>query len=68
MESYGGIILKGKPEELGEKPCPSVTLSTTNHTWTVLGATPGFRDERPMAIRLSHDTDGYAMQVKCLLQ
>jgi hypothetical protein len=31
MESHGGMILTGKPEEIGEKPVP-VTLSTTNPT------------------------------------
>jgi hypothetical protein len=30
VESNGGMILTGETEELGENPCPSATLSTTN--------------------------------------
>jgi hypothetical protein len=34
--------------------CPSGILSTTNHTWTDLGANPGLRSERPATNRLSY--------------
>jgi hypothetical protein len=34
--------------------CPSVTLSTTNPTWTDPGSNPGLRGERPATNRLSH--------------
>jgi hypothetical protein len=34
MDSYGGMIVTGKTEELGEKTCHSDTLSTINLTWT----------------------------------
>jgi hypothetical protein len=33
-------------EELEKITCPSVNLPTTNPTWTVLGANPGFRGEK----------------------
>jgi hypothetical protein len=46
----------GKAEELGEKTCPSATLSTTNPTWTDPGSNPGLRCGRPAANRLSHGT------------
>jgi hypothetical protein len=42
--------------QLGEKTCPSATLSTTNPTWTDPGSNPGFRSERPATNRLSHGT------------
>jgi hypothetical protein len=45
-----------KTEELGEKTCPSATLSTTNPTWTNPGSNPGLRGGRPAANRLSHGT------------
>jgi hypothetical protein len=47
---------QGKTEELGEKTCPSATLSITNSTWTDPGAKPGFRGERPATNDLSHGT------------
>jgi hypothetical protein len=42
---------QGKTEELGEKTCPSATLSTTNPTWIDPGANPGLRGERPATAR-----------------
>jgi hypothetical protein len=54
MESYGGMILTGKTEELGEKTCSSVTIPTTNPTWSDQDANPNFRDERQATNRLSH--------------
>jgi hypothetical protein len=38
------------------KTCPSVTLSTTNPTWTDPGSNPGLRGERPATNRISHGT------------
>jgi hypothetical protein len=42
-------------EELGEKTCPSATLSTTNSTRTVLGANLGFCGEKLVTNCLSYD-------------
>jgi hypothetical protein len=47
---------QGKPEELGEKTCPSATLSPRNPTWTGPSTKPGFRGEKQVTNRLSHDT------------
>jgi hypothetical protein len=38
------------------KTCPSVTLSTTNPTYTNSGANPGLRGGKPAANRLNHGT------------
>jgi hypothetical protein len=38
------------------KSCPSVTLSTTNLTWTDPGSNPGLRGGRSATNRLSHGT------------
>jgi hypothetical protein len=43
MESHSGMILTGKLKNLGGKTCLSATLSTTNPTWTDLGANSGLR-------------------------
>jgi hypothetical protein len=51
----GGMTFAGETEVLGEN-LPSVTLSTTNHTWKDPGAIPGLRGERPATNRLSHGT------------
>jgi hypothetical protein len=32
--SFGGMLMTGKTEVLGEKPAPTVTLSNTKLTWT----------------------------------
>jgi hypothetical protein len=48
--------LTGENRQLGEKPVPSATLSTTNLTWTDPGSDPGLRGERPATNRLSHGT------------
>jgi hypothetical protein len=45
---------RGKPKYSGGKTCPSVTLSTTNPTWTGPVSNPGLRGGRPAANRLSH--------------
>ena len=47
---------QGKTEVLGEKICPSATLSTTNPTRTDPGSNLGLRGERPANNRLSHGT------------
>lgn len=49
------------PEELGENPCLSATLSTTNSTWTDQGANPVLRSERLATNHLSHGTANYEM-------
>ena len=43
----------GKPN-YWKKVCPSVTLSTTNLTWTGLGWNPGLCGERLSTNRVSH--------------
>jgi hypothetical protein len=50
------MILTGETEELGEKTCPSATLSTTNPTCINPGANLGLRCERQATKSLSHDT------------
>jgi hypothetical protein len=47
---------QGKTEVLGDKTCPSATLSTTNPTWTDSGSKPGLRGDRPVTISLSRGT------------
>jgi hypothetical protein len=49
-DDYGATVewyWQGKTEEPGDETCPSVTLSTTNPTWTDLSANPGLRGETP---------------------
>jgi hypothetical protein len=48
MENHDGIMLTGETEGLVKKTCPSTTSSTTNPMWTVPGANPGLRSERPL--------------------
>jgi hypothetical protein len=55
MEHRWNDTDRGKPKYSG-KTCPSVTLSTTNPTWTDPGSNPGLRGGRPAANRLSHGT------------
>jgi hypothetical protein len=50
VDSDGGMILTGENRKRGEKPFPSVTLSTTNPTWT----DPGLRGETSATNRLSY--------------
>jgi hypothetical protein len=42
--------------DIDGKTCPSTTLSTTNPTWTNLGANLGLSGERPAINHLSHGT------------
>jgi hypothetical protein len=56
MESHGGIIFTGENRRTLRKTCPIATLSTTNPTWTDLGAKTGLRGERQATDRLSHGT------------
>ena len=51
-----------KTEVLGEKTCPSATLSTTNPTSPDPGSNPGLRGEKPATNRLSH---GRALPSRC---
>jgi hypothetical protein len=56
MESYGGIILTGKPKS-SEETCPFVILFITSPTWSNRDANQDFRGERPAnKQRLSHGT------------
>jgi hypothetical protein len=58
MSEYGAPVewyWQGKTEELIEKLVPS-HLSTTNPTWTDMGANPGLRCEKPATNRLSCGT------------
>jgi hypothetical protein len=48
--------MTGQNRSTGGKTCHSVTLSTTNPTWTDPGSNPGIRGERPATNRLSHGT------------
>jgi hypothetical protein len=48
--------LTGENRSTRGKTCPSVTLSTTNPTWTDPGSNPGLHGERPATNRLSHGT------------
>jgi hypothetical protein len=60
MESRGGMILTGrKPEELGEKICPSITFCTTNLIWTDTGTNSGVHGERLATNRLNHNRAKY---------
>jgi hypothetical protein len=49
------------------KTCPSATLSTTNPTWTDLGANPGLRGEKMATDRLSYGTASCACKLCCSL-
>ena len=44
---FGGMILTGSTEIPVDKPVPTLFLSATNPTWTVLGSDPGLRGEKP---------------------
>jgi hypothetical protein len=46
--------LAGEIEVLGEKTCPSATLSTTNPTSPDLGSNPGRRGGKPATNRMSY--------------
>jgi hypothetical protein len=55
MQHRWNEIDRGKPM-YSRKTCPSVTLSTTNPTWTEPGSNPGLRGGRPATNRLSLGT------------
>jgi hypothetical protein len=55
------IIVAGEKRSTGRKTCPSVTLSTTNPTWTGLEWNPDLYDYRPTKNRLR-----YGMKIKLL--
>jgi hypothetical protein len=50
------MILTGENRRNRRKTCPTATLSTTNHTWTNLGANPSHRVEKPATNRLRYET------------
>jgi hypothetical protein len=52
----GGMIFIGENWRTRRKIHPSATLSTTNPTWTALGANPGLCGEKPATNRLSYGT------------
>jgi hypothetical protein len=56
VDPWRNNVDRGKPKNLGERNCPSATLSTTNPTWTDLGANPDLPCERLAANHLSPDT------------
>jgi hypothetical protein len=62
---HGGMILSGGNRRTRRKNYPSATLSTTNPTWTDLGANPGLRGERPVTSRLSHGTASLLCKNDC---
>jgi hypothetical protein len=55
MEYHWNKIDREKPTTR-KKTCPSVTLPTTNPTWTDPGSNPALCSERPATNRLSHGT------------
>jgi hypothetical protein len=58
MNEYGELVewyRRGETEVLGEKR-PSVSLSSTNPTWTDLASKAGFRSERPATDCLNQGT------------
>jgi hypothetical protein len=56
--------LTGENRSTGGETCPSVTLSTTNPTWTDPGSNTGLRGGRPAANRLSNGT-ATNFQIEC---
>jgi hypothetical protein len=56
MEIHGTIILRMTVEErrTRRKTCPSVTLSTTNSTFTDPGRNPDLRGDKPATNRLRY--------------
>jgi hypothetical protein len=56
MEGHGGLILVVENRGTWRKISPSVTLFTTNLTWTDTCSNPDLRGERPVTKRLSHGT------------
>jgi hypothetical protein len=53
-ESPGGMILTGKTQKKWRKTCHSATMSTTDPTYTDLGANPDLRGESPTTNHLSN--------------
>ena len=51
-----GMILTAEQGNTGRKICTSVTLFTTNPTWTGLGCNMGFCGDRPATDRLTYGT------------
>jgi hypothetical protein len=57
MSEYDGATVEWlETRRSRRKTCPHATLSTTNPTWSDLGAYPGLRNERPVTNRPSHVT------------
>jgi len=49
------MLLSGENRSTGRKTCPSVTFSTINFTWTVLGSNRGFGSQKPATTRSKSD-------------
>jgi hypothetical protein len=57
--SSSGMIMAGENRRTQRETCPSATLSTTNPTWTNVGAYPHLRSAKPATNRLSYDTTNF---------
>jgi hypothetical protein len=64
------MILTGENRRTWRETYPSATLSTTNPTWTALGANPGFCGENPATFTSNSAMCGYSYSpsssVSCL--
>jgi hypothetical protein len=65
MEQSVEWELAGETEVLGEKTCPSATLSTTNPIWPDLGSNPGRRGEKPATNFLSYGMTSFPLGSFC---
>jgi hypothetical protein len=68
MESHGRMILAGEDLRTRRQTYPSATLSTTNPTWTDLGANLGLRGQRPATNNLNHDKAFHSFRCRTSLQ
>jgi hypothetical protein len=59
------MVLTEENRRTRRKTCLTATLSTTNPTWTDLGANPGLHGGRPPTNRLSHGTATGKVTWKC---
>jgi hypothetical protein len=65
MENHGGMILTGENQITWRKTYPSVTMSTTNRTWTDPGMNLDLFNHRLVTNRLSHSTQVYIIARRC---
>lgn len=66
MNSIGGLIMTGENRSIGRKTCPSVTLSTTNITWTRPGWNSTHRHDSPATDSLSRSSK-HSLIHSCLI-